>query len=442
MRVARTCRRLGVSTVAVFSEADADAPWLDEFDHRVGVGPAHPGRSYLDQDAILQAAVQTQAQAIHPGWGFLAENAVFAARVRQLQIAWVGPPPNAIRTMGDKALARATMAAAGMPTIPGSEGVLPTVRHAERRAEEIGYPVLLKATAGGGGRGMRICRDATQLHAAYTEASREAEAAFGNAGLYMERFIEAGRHIEFQVLGDSWGHAVHFGERECSVQRRHQKLIEEAPSPVVTDEQRALYGARATQATAALGYEGAGTMELLRDADGSLYFMEMNTRLQVEHPVTECITGADLVELQLRVAAGERLELTQESISSSGHAIEARINAEDPGAHFQPKPGPVTRFDIPTDLGPGRVRVDTHMRPPCDVPAFYDSLIAKIIVHADDRPSAIETLRRCLEAARVEEVPTTIPAHLKLIAHPDFASGTYDTSLVEKIRFDSTGTEG
>ena len=441
MRVTRTCRRLGVSTVAVFSEADDAAPWLDEFDQRICIGPAHPGRSYLDQDAILQAAVQAQAQAIHPGWGFLAENAVFAARVRQLQIAWVGPSPQAIRTMGDKALARTTMQAAGMPTIPGSDGVLATVAQAHQLAEEIGYPVLLKATAGGGGRGMRICHGPDELAAAFAEASREAEAAFGNAGLYMEKFITAGRHIEFQVLGDSWGNAVHFGERECSVQRRHQKLIEEAPSPVLTAEERVEYGRRATTATAALGYEGAGTMELLRDADGALYFMEMNTRLQVEHPVSECITDHDLVEHQLKVAAGERLELEQSSIPAKGHAIEARINAEDPTQDFRPMPGPVTRFEIPTDLGPGSVRVDTHMRPPCSVPAFYDSLIAKVIVHADDRAAAIETLHRCLEASRIEEIPTTIPAHLRLIRHPAFASGRYDTSLVSQIDLSAAGKE-
>ncbi len=431
VRIARTCRRLGVSPVAVHSEADAGAPWLEAFDEAICLGPSHPGRSYLDQSAVLQAAVQAEVQAIHPGWGFLAENALFAARVRQLRIAWVGPTPGAIRMMGDKALARETMARAGLPTIPGSDGLVADVEEAKRLADDIGYPVLLKATAGGGGKGMRIVREPGELAAAFTEASREAEAAFGNPGLYMEKFIEHGRHIEFQVLGDTFGAAVHLGERECSVQRRHQKLVEEAPSPALTEDQRREFGAKVARAVAALGYVGAGTMEFLRGPDGSLYFMEMNTRLQVEHPVTEEITGIDLVEHQLRIAAGEHLSLRQEEISWSGHAVEARINAEDPARDFQPGPGTITRFDFPADRGPGTVRVDTHvLSVPAEVPPFYDSLVAKVIARGEDREAAIDTLRNCLAAARVEGVPTTIPAHLRILDHPDFRAGTYDTGLV------------
>ncbi|MBP7147286.1 MAG: acetyl-CoA carboxylase biotin carboxylase subunit [Acidobacteria bacterium] len=430
VRIARTCRRLGVKPVAVYSEADAGAPWLAHFEAAVCIGPAHPGRSYLDQEAILQAAIQQDCQAIHPGWGFLAENALFATRVSQLRIAWVGPTPRAIRLMGDKALARETVAGLGLPTIPGSEGVLRDAGEAVERAAGIGFPVLLKASAGGGGRGMRVVRSADELARAFADAGREAGASFGDPSLYMEKYIERGRHIEFQVLGDGFGNAVHLGERECSVQRRHQKLVEEAPSPVLDPRTREELGARIVHALAALGYQGAGTMEFLRDAGGALYFMEMNTRLQVEHPVTEMTTGIDIVEHQLRVAAGERLGIATGDVAWDGHAIEARINAEDPARDFQPAPGRIARFEFPADLGPGRVRIDTHIEPPAEVPPFYDSLVAKVIAHGRTRGDAIETLRRCLATARVEGVPTTIPAHLKILAHPGFASGDYDTSLL------------
>jgi len=430
VRVAKTARRLGISPVAIYSEADAGAPWLSHFDRAVAIGPAHPGKSYLDQDAILQAAVQEDCQALHPGWGFLAENALFAARVKQLGIAWVGPPARAIRLMGDKATARRTMAALGLPTIPGSEGLIADADQARRFADEVGYPVLLKATAGGGGRGMRVAKNAKELSHAFDEASREAQASFGDPGLYLEKYVLNGRHIEFQVLACSWKRAVHLGERECSVQRRHQKLVEEAPSPVLDAATRDDLGARITRALPELGYEGAGTLEFLRDPAGPLYFMEMNTRLQVEHPVTEMITGVDIVEHQLRIAANEPLALRQEEIALSGHAIEARINAEDPAKGFQPNPGPIERFDVPLDRGPGTVRVDTHLSPPDRVPPFYDSLIAKVIAHGATRDAARETLRRALAATKADGVPTTIPAHLAILDDPRFASGNYDTSLL------------
>ncbi|MDQ7008037.1 MAG: acetyl-CoA carboxylase biotin carboxylase subunit [Acidobacteriota bacterium] len=433
VRVARTCRKMSVCPVAVFSEADRGAPWLEAFDEAICLGPAHPARSYLDQEAILQAAQQADVQALHPGWGFLAENALFATRVRHQGLAWVGPPPRAIRLMGDKALARRTVASAGLPTIPGSEGTLDDIDQARRLAAEIGYPVLLKATAGGGGKGMRICRDESELAQGFTEASREAEASFSNPGLYLEKFIERGRHIEFQLMADSWGAAVHLGERECSVQRRHQKLVEEAPSPVLDPALRQHYGELVVQAALAVGYEGAGTVEFLREPGGKLYFMEMNTRLQVEHPVTEMISGIDLVEHQLRVAAGERLALRQEEITLDGHAIEARINAEDPSDDFRPSPGEITRFDFPRQVDGARIRVDTHVLRPSEVPPFYDSLVAKVIAWGPSRPAAIAGLSACLAGARIEGVPTTIPAHLKILAHQAFTSGDYDTGTLEDI---------
>lgn len=433
VRVARTCRRLGVSPVAVYSEADRGAPWLDAFDQAVCIGPSHPGRSYLDQDALLEAAAQTDCQAVHPGWGFLAENALFATRVRQACLGWVGPPPGAIRVMGDKALARRSVDEAGLPTIPGSKGLLTRSGEALELAREIGFPVLLKATAGGGGKGMRVCGDEAELERNFVEASREAEASFGNAGLYMEKFIERGRHIEFQVMADRYGNVVHLGERECSVQRRHQKLVEEAPSPALDERTREEFGDVVARAVARIGYEGAGTVEFLRSPEGKLYFMEMNTRLQVEHPVTEMITGTDLVEHQLRVAANERLGLRQDGIRWSGHAIEARINAEDPRRDFEPAPGRVERFHFPEELGPGRIRVDTHLAPGADVPPFYDSLVAKVIAAGSSRQEAIETLRNCLAASEVDGVPTTMGAHLRILDSEPFRSGSYDTGLVGEL---------
>ncbi len=429
-RIIRACRKLGIQTVAVHSTADADSPHLELADSTVCIGPGPAGSSYLNQDAILQAAEQSDCQALHPGFGFLAENALFAARVGQQQIAWVGPPPRSIAVMGDKAAARRAMQAAGLPTVPGTEGTVAGVDAAAEAAERVGYPVLLKATAGGGGRGMRRCPDRAALLRAYPEASMEAEKAFGNAGLYVEKVVVGARHVEFQVLADRLGNAVHLGERECSVQRRHQKLLEEAPSPAVDAAQRDEMGRRVCAAAVAIGYTSAGTVEFLRDADGSLYFMEMNTRLQVEHPVTEMITGVDIVEQQIRIAANEALSLEQDEVSFDGHAIELRINAEDPDADFRPDPGEILVFEPPQGDG---VRVDSHVRSGYRIPPFYDSMIAKLIVHGPDRASAIARAEEALASFRIEGVATTIPLHRRVLAEPDFRSGRYDTTWLERL---------
>jgi acetyl-CoA carboxylase biotin carboxylase subunit len=382
-------------------------------------------------DAILQAAEQTACQAIHPGYGFLSENALFAARCEAQKLAFIGPPPHVIRLLGDKVHARRAMSAAGAQAIPGSEGVLADVEAAGRAASAVGYPVFLKAAAGGGGRGMRRCADEASLRRGFAEARLEAEKAFGNGDLYLEKAIEGGRHIEFQILVDTWGQAVHLGERECSVQRRHQKLIEESPSAAVEPDQRERIGSRLAEAAASLGYRGAGTMELLRDRDGTLFFMETNARLQVEHPVTEEVTGRDIVAAQLRIAAGEPLGLRQSQIKMKGHAIEFRINAEDPDADFRPSPGTITRFEPPAG-----VRVETHIpsgEPRYRVPAHYDSLIAKMIVHGRGRAETIRKAAAALAAFRIEGVKTTLPLHQRVLALPEFLSGDYDLTILEKM---------
>ncbi len=429
-RIIRACNKLGIETVAVHSTADADSPHLELADVRVCIGPGPASSSYLDMNAILQAAEQHDCQALHPGFGFLAENALFAARVRQQQIAWVGPPASAIACMGDKAQARRTMAAAGMPTIPGTQDVLDDVEQALPIANEVGYPVLLKATAGGGGKGMRRCADDAQLRTGFAEASLEAEKAFGNSGLYLEKVLLGARHIEFQVLADVFGHAIHLGERECSVQRRHQKLLEEAPSPAIDPTQRAETGQRVAEVTAAIGYTSAGTMELLLSDDGQLYFMEMNTRLQVEHPVTEEITGVDIVEQQIRIAANEPLRFEQEAIAPRGHAIELRINAEDPEQDFKPDPGLVTIFEPPSGDG---IRVDTHVRSGYRIPPFYDSMIAKLIVTGASREQAIERAEQALDVFKIEGVKTTIGLHRRILDEERFRQGRYDTLWLERL---------
>ncbi|MCP4898415.1 MAG: acetyl-CoA carboxylase biotin carboxylase subunit [bacterium] len=429
-RIIRACSKNGVETVAVHSVADADSPHLELADQTVCIGPGPASASYLNMDAILQAAEQTDCQALHPGFGFLAENALFAARVIQQQIAWIGPSPQAIACMGDKAQARRSMVAAGLPITPGTDGILDSLDEAADAAEEVGYPVLLKATAGGGGKGMRLCHDRSQLKQGFAEATLEAEKSFGNAGLYLEKAIVGARHIEFQVLGDAYGTAIHLGERECSVQRRHQKLLEEAPSPALDAEQRTIIGTRAAEATAAIGYCSAGTMEFLRDADGSFYFMEMNTRLQVEHPVTEMITGIDIVEQQLRVAANEILSISQGDVEVNGHAIELRINAEDPDDDFRPDPGEVTVFEPPSGDG---IRLDTHVVQGYRIPPFYDSMIAKLIVHASTRNQAIERAEAALDAFRIEGVKTTIPIQRRILGEARFRDGSYDTGWLETM---------
>ncbi len=430
VRVARTARELGIASVGVVSRADRDASWVESFDQVVAIGPAAPAESYLRADRLVQAALQTRCSAVHPGWGFLAESSRFAALCREHGLAFIGPRPEVMDRLGRKLPAKRAMAAAGLPGIPGSDDVLPDADEAVAVAERVGWPVMLKADAGGGGRGMRLCRTAAELRVAFEEAAREAEAAFGDPRLYLERYLEGGRHIEFQILADVAGHAIHLGDRECSIQRHHQKLIEESPSPVLGAEERARVGEAAARAAGAIGYTGAGTVELLRDRDGRLWFMEMNARLQVEHPVTELRTGLDLVREQLRIAANQPLPLEQSAVRFEGASLECRINAEDPARGFQPTPGRLATFDLAADRGPGRVRVDTHLRAGDEVPPFYDSLLAKVVTWGRDRDQALETMVRALESSRVEGVATTLPLHLAVLGSAAFRAGDYDTSVL------------
>ena len=433
LRVIRACRSLGIETVAVYSEADRGAPWLQRADRTICIGPARAELSYLDAGAILQAAEQTDCHAIHPGYGFLSENALFAARSAQHGIAFIGPGPQAIRRMGDKAEAKRTMEAAGLPTIPGSTGTLRDLPEAAGIAATIGYPVLLKATAGGGGKGMRRCERERDLERAFAQASLEAEKAFGNPGLYLEKLIEGGRHVEFQILCDAFGNGVHLCERECSIQRSHQKLIEESPSPVVDSATRDSLGERVASAAAGFGYRNAGTVEFLRSPDGGLYFMEMNTRLQVEHPVTEMVTGIDLVVEQIRIAARERLRFRQEEIRPRGHALEFRVNAEDPENGFRPDPGTITGFSPPaTALPDVVVRWDSAIEEGYRIPPHYDSMVGKLIVHAPDRKAALEGAREALGSLRIEGVRTTVPLHLRILDDPGFRDGNYDLGLLSR----------
>ena len=423
-RVLKTCRRMGIEVVAAASEPDQKLQWLAEADAVAVLG----GRtSYLDVDAVLAAAREHRCSALHPGWGFLSENTAFATRAEQDRITFIGPAPSSIRTMGDKAVAKDTMKSMGLPLIPGSDGVVATADEARELANRIGYPVLLKAKSGGGGRGMRRVHGPDEVAPAFAQASAEALSAFGDGAMYLEKLITQGRHVEFQVLGDRHGNLVHLGERECSVQRRHQKLLEESPSPALTPERRAEVGAMVAEACRKAGYVNAGTVEMLMDADGSLYFMEMNTRLQVEHPVTEMVTGLDLVELQLRVAANE---VVRPEPTFTGHAIECRINAEDPDAGFKPAPGRVTRLAFPDGEG---IRVDTHLREGDAISPHYDSMVAKIIVHAPTRAEAIARMEDALRRTVVEGVPTTIGLHLRILSHPDFRSGAYDTTFLDRM---------
>ncbi|MCC7384522.1 MAG: acetyl-CoA carboxylase biotin carboxylase subunit [Deltaproteobacteria bacterium] len=424
-RIIRGAHALGIEAVAVYSEADRDAPFVREADLAVCLGPARAAESYLDGEAILQAAAQTHSQAIHPGYGFLSENALFAQMVLQQRLGWVGPSPSVIRAMGEKAPAKAAMRRAGLPLVPGSDGIVANVEQAIAIAERLGYPVLLKADAGGGGKGMRRADDRRSLVEAWQAAEGEARASFGSGALYLEAYLERARHIEFQILADSWGNAIHLLERECSIQRRHQKLLEEAPSVAIDEELREKMGTRVAQAVAAVGYSGAGTVEFLLDVDRrELYFIEMNTRLQVEHPVTEEITGIDLVQAQIRVAAGERLWLAQSDVRGTGHAIEVRINAEDPDAGFRPTPGTITRFDMPAGaLGAGRVRVDAAVESGSKIPPYYDSLVAKLIGWGPDRAAAIDVLRAALDRSHIDGIATTIALHKRILAAPEFAQG-------------------
>jgi len=425
-RIARTCDRLGATPVFAVSEADKDAPYVRGRESVV-LGPARSAQSYLDMERVVQAAKQARCTALHPGWGFLAENPRFAALSEQHGVTFVGPPASVMQLMGKKTPAKAAMGAAGLTLIPGSDGVLADADEAAKVAEEVGYPVLLKAESGGGGRGMRIARSRDEVHGAYADASSEAQAAFGDPRMYLEKLVEGGRHVEIQLMADRYGNVIHLGERDCSVQRNHQKLIEESPSPVIEDAERARTLASAVRATQAIGYVGAGTMEFLLDSDGTLRFMEMNTRLQVEHCVSEVRTELDLVELQLAVAAGARLPITQDDVSFNGHAIECRINAEDPSEGFRPSPGVLEVWNVPE--GPG-IRVDTHVEAGYRVPPHYDSLLCKVITHGADRDAACDTMIDALSRLEVKGVQTTIPMHLAILANADFRAHRYDTGAI------------
>ncbi len=429
LRIIRTCREMGIATVAVYSTVDRNALHVQLADEAVCVGDSPSSRSYLNIPNIISAATSRGADAIHPGYGFLAENDRFAEICNAHGLIFVGPSPESIRAMGDKSTAKATMQRVGVPTIPGSEGLVADPAEAARLAEVMGYPVMIKATAGGGGRGMRLVSHRQELDQLFKAAQGEAEAAFGNPGLYLEKFIDRPRHVEVQILADRYGQVVHLGERDCSIQRRHQKLLEESPSPALNPVIRERMGEAAIAAARSIGYEGAGTVEFLLDASGEFYFMEMNTRIQVEHPVTEVVTGTDLIAEQLRIAAGEPLRLRQEDIQLRGHAIECRINAEDPSKGFRPCPGTISGWLPPG--GPG-VRFDSHVYTGYEIPPFYDSLIGKLIVWAEDRPACLRRLRRALSECAVTGVPTTIEFHLALLDRPEFQRGEVHTKFVEQ----------
>ncbi len=428
LRIIRACKELGIATVSVYSEADEDSLHVRFADEVVCIGPGPSNKSYLNVPSIISAAEVTNAEAIHPGYGFLAENADFAEVCESCGIKFIGPSPDMIANMGDKAFAKAKMEQANVSVIPGSKGILKNLKEAQESAEEIGLPIILKATAGGGGRGMRIVRSKNELGNAYTMARAEAGAAFNNPDLYMEKYFENPRHIEVQIIGDSFNNVIALGERECSIQRKHQKLIEESPSPVVDEKLRAKICSAAIKGAKLVNYQSAGTIEFLLE-NSKFYFMEMNTRIQVEHPVTEMVVGMDLLKEQIRVAAGEKLSTTL-GLKLRGHAIECRINAEDPDKGFRPNPGTMNTFHIPG--GPG-VRVDTHGYAQYQIPPFYDSLIAKVITHGKNREEAIVRMIRSLEEFVIEGIKTTIPFHLKVLRDPDFRKGEFDTKFIERF---------
>ena len=429
LRIIYACRELGIKTVAVYSEADENSLHVRFADEDVRIGPARSADSYLNVPAVITAAEVTGADAIHPGYGFLSESAYLAEVCEACHIKFIGPDPQVIRLMGDKARARNVMKKAGVPMLPGSDGPIEGEDKALKLAKEIGYPVIVKATAGGGGRGMRIVRAPAELPHAVKTAQREAEAAFGVRDVYIEKYVESPRHIEFQVLADQHGNVVHLGERECSIQRRHQKLIEESPSLALTEKTRRKMGRIVIDAARAVQYTNAGTFEFLMDPEGRFYFMEANARLQVEHPVTEMVTGIDIVKEQIRIAANQRLSFKQSEVTFTGHSIECRINAEDPET-FAPSPGLITVFSVPG--GPG-VRLETFAHSDCVISPYYDSMIAKIIVHGRNRQEAIARMRRTLEMTVIEGIKTTIPLHLRILNDADFAAGRMSTSFMERF---------
>jgi len=430
VRIIRACREMGIRTVAVYSQADADSMAVRIADEAVCIGPAKAAQSYLCIDRILSVAAICDVDAIHPGYGFLSENAYFAEACRKHGITFIGPTPEAMRAMGDKAVARQTMKKAGVPVTPGGDGIIADEDSALKLAHKLRYPVIIKAVAGGGGRGMRIAHNDASLLQGYHAARAEAESAFGNGDLYMEKFLVNPHHIEVQILADNYGNVIHLGERDCSVQRRNQKLIEETPSPALNEKQRAEIGAAAVRAAKAAKYTSAGTIEFLLNDDGEFYFMEMNTRIQVEHPVSEMISGVDLIKEQIRVAAGEKLRFRQKDVKFRGHAIECRINAEDPDHGFAPFPGDIKLFSAP---GGPNVRIDSHVYTGYRIPAYYDSLAAKMIVWGEDREQAIACCRRALSEFIIDGIKTTIPFQQKVLSNKSFIDGKYDTGFVENM---------
>jgi len=430
LRIIRACRELDIRTVAVFSEADRDSLHVRFADEDICIGPPISTLSYLNIPSILSAAMVTDAEAIHPGYGFLAENAHFSEVCEDCKLIFIGPSPEAIRKMGDKSEAKKTVAKAGVPVIPGSDDKVTTPEEAIEIAKKIGYPFILKASAGGGGKGMRLVRSELEISNAFLTASNEANKAFGDPSLYIEKYLEEPRHIEFQILGDKSGNIIHLGERECSIQRRHQKLVEEAPSVALDEHLRNKMGKAAVRAAKSVGYVGAGTVEFLLDKNKNFYFMEMNTRIQVEHPVTEMITGIDIVKEQIMIAAGEKVSISQKDVKIMGHSIECRINAEDSENGFRPCPGKIETYHAPG--GPG-VRVDSHAYEEYVIPSYYDSMISKLIVKGNDREEAIKIMHRALDEYIIEGIKTTIPFHLKIIENRDFLEGNLSTSFIEKM---------
>ncbi|WP_126427531.1 acetyl-CoA carboxylase biotin carboxylase subunit [Brevibacillus marinus] len=428
VRIIRACREMGIRTVAVYSEADRNALHVKLADEAYCIGPTASKESYLNMANLISLATKVGVDAIHPGYGFLAENADFAEICAACDITFIGPDPEAIAKMGDKSTAKETMKQAGVPTVPGTDGLIESVEEAVKTAREIGYPVMVKATAGGGGRGMRVAADDQELEKAIRQAQNEAKTAFGNPGVYLEKFVESPRHVEIQIMADKHGNVVYLGERDCSIQRRHQKLIEEAPSPALSEELRARMGEAAVAAAKAVNYHGAGTVEFLLDRHGQFYFMEMNTRIQVEHPVTEMVTGLDLIKEQINVAAGLPLSFTQQDVKLNGWAIECRINAENPAKNFMPSPGQILHYLPPGGFG---VRVDSAAYPGYQIPPYYDSMIAKVIVWGKDRLDAIQRMKRALSEFEIEGIATTIPFHLKVLDHEQFVNGEFDTKFLE-----------
>lgn len=430
LRIIRTCREMGIKTVAVYSTADRESLHVRFADEAVCIGPPPSRQSYLSIPNLISAAEVTGADAIHPGYGFLSENAEFSRICQEYGIKFIGATAEQIMGMGDKATAKATMRAAGVPVVPGSDGLLESIEEGKRLANEMGYPVIIKATAGGGGRGMRIIRADEEFEKAWHDAKTESGAAFGNDGLYMEKYVEHPRHIEIQIVGDQFGKVCHLSERDCSIQRRHQKLVEETPSPIITPELREQMGQAAIKGASAIGYEGAGTVEFLVDSDGSFYFMEMNTRIQVEHPITEEVTDFDLIKEQIKVAAGE--PISGKNYTPKLYAMECRINAEDPSNGFRPSPGKITNLHFPGGHG---VRIDSHVYAGYTIPPNYDSMIAKLIVTGQSRAEVITRMKRALQEVVIEGIKTTIPFHIKLMDDPGFQSGNFTTRFLESFDF-------